>query len=68
MKYKKYDLESYQIYTIETDKFKTCYFEIKFCEDIRNVNLSSRFLLTQLLQYSSLKYLPIRASSSGSRS
>ena len=56
MKYKKYDLESYQIYTIETDKFKTCYFEIKFCEDIRNVNLSSRFLLTQLLQYSSLKY------------
>ena len=56
MKYKKYDLESYQIYTIETDKFKNSSIEIKFCEDIRNVNLSLRFMLNQLLKYSSLKY------------
>ncbi len=56
MKYKKYNLDSYDIYTIQTDKFKNCYMEIRFREDIRHVNLSRRNLLAAAMQYTSLKY------------
>ena len=56
MKYKKYNLDSYDIYTIQTDKFKNCYLEIRFREDIRHVNLTRRHLLARAMQYTSLKY------------
>ena len=56
MKYKKYNLDSYDIYTIQTDKFKNCYIEVRFREDVRNINLSRRNLLAAAMQYTSLKY------------
>lgn len=56
MKYKKYNQNSYDIYTIEKDKFKNCYMEIRFRQDIRHVNVTRRHLLARAMQYSSLKY------------
>lgn len=56
MKYKKYSQDSYDVYTIQTDKFKNCYMEIRFRQDIRNVNLTRRHLLARAMQYTSLKY------------
>lgn len=54
--YKKYDYDSFQILTIQTDKFKNCYMEINFRDDIREINSTRRSFLTDLLVYSSLKY------------
>lgn len=45
MNYKTYKYDTYNIYTIQTDKFKNCYIELNFREDIRDVNLSQRSLL-----------------------
>ena len=56
MKYQKYDMEIYQIYTVKTDKFKNAYIEVNFREDITHVSLAKRFFLTKILQYSTLKY------------
>lgn len=56
MKYQKYDMESYQIYTVKTDKFKNAYIEVNFREDITHVSLAKRFFLTKILQYSTLEY------------
>ena len=56
MKYKKYDLDNVKVFTIETNKCKNCYLEINFRDDIRNVDLSKRYLLAKALEYSSLKY------------
>ncbi|HIR73923.1 TPA: insulinase family protein [Candidatus Ventrenecus avicola] len=56
MKYKKYDLESIQIYTVKTDKFKNCYLEINFRDDIRLVNACQRNFLNSVMLYNSLKY------------
>lgn len=56
MTYKKYDYDSFQIFAIQTDKFKNCYMEVNFRDDIREVNSTRRSFLTELLVYSSLKY------------
>ena len=56
MKYKRYDLGGYQVYTIATDKFKNCYMEINFRQDVKNVSLAKRRLLGKMLAESSLKY------------
>ncbi len=56
MIYKKYNYDSYNIYTITTDRFKNCYMEITFRENIQNVNLSARNLLVNLMGYTSSKY------------
>lgn len=56
MKYKKYDFESFQIFTVKTDKFKNGYLEINFRDDIRNVNACRRNFLNQAMLYNSKKY------------
>lgn len=56
MKYKKYNYDSFQILTIQTDKFKNCYMEVNFRDDIRKINSTRRKFLTDMLVYSSLKY------------
>ncbi len=60
MKYKKYDLENMQIYTVKTDKFKNCYIELNFRDDIRNVDACKRNFLNIAMLYNSLKYPTIR--------
>jgi len=56
MTYKKYDYDSYQIYTIQTDKFKNCYIEVNFRDDVRELNVCQRNFLNNVMVYSSLKY------------
>jgi len=56
MKYKKYDYDGYQIYTIQTDKFKSCYMELIFRDDARKVNATKRNFLTNLMTYTSKAY------------
>ena len=56
MKYKSYDYPSMRILTAKTDKFKNCYIEINFREDIRNVDPASRVFLSQLMVYNSALY------------
>ncbi len=56
MNYKTYKYDTYDIYTIQTDKFKNCYMEINFREDIRNINLSQRSLLGSLMIHTSKNY------------
>ena len=56
MKYKKYDFDSFQVYTVKTDKFKNCYLEINFRDDIRNVNACRRNFLNSVMLYNSKKY------------
>ena len=55
MKYKKYDFESFQIFTVKTDKFKNGYLEINFRDDIRNANACRRNFLNQAMLYNSKK-------------
>lgn len=56
MNYKKINLEGYQIYAIQTDKFKTCYMEVKFRDDVRRVDMTKRNFLLHLLAYTSKSY------------
>ena len=56
MNYKTYKYDTYNIYTIQTDKFKNCYIELNFREDIRDVNLSQRSLLGSLMIHTSKNY------------
>ena len=56
MNYKTYDYDGYQIYTIQTDKFKNCYIEVNFREDARIVNATKRNALVNLLTYTSNSY------------
>ena len=56
MNYKTYKYDTYNIYTIQTDKFKNCYLEINFRDDIRLVNACQRNFLNSVMLYNSLKY------------
>jgi len=56
MKYKIYDYDCYKIFTIKTNKFKNCYLEVNFRDDARNVNLTRRNFLGEMLAYTSKNY------------
>lgn len=56
MEYKKYEFDTYNIYTIKTDKFKNCHLEICFYDNVDVGVLAKRNFLTDMLVQSSLKY------------
>lgn len=56
MEYKEYNANNLHFFAIKTDKFKNCYIEVRFRDDLKNVALSTRFLLIQLMAYTSKKY------------
>lgn len=56
MIYKTYKRNSYNIYTIKTDKFKTCHMEIIFRNNITKEEITKRSLLTEILVENTSKY------------
>lgn len=56
MEYKEFNKNNIRFLTIKTDKFKNGYIEIRFRDNLKNVSLSTRFLLILLLSYTSKKY------------
>ena len=56
MIYKSYKRNSYNIYTIKTDKFKTCHMEIIFRNNITKEEITKRSLLTEILVENTSKY------------
>lgn len=49
MIYKNYNNKTYNIYTIKTDKFKTCHMEIIFRNNINKEDITKRTMLTEIL-------------------
>ena len=56
MTYKVYKNDTYNIYTIKTNKFKTCHMEIIFRNNIEKENVTKRSLITEMLVENSKKY------------
>lgn len=56
MEYKEYKCHSYNIYTMNTDKFKTCKIEIVFRNNVDKMTICKRTLLTEILFESCKKY------------
>ena len=56
MIYKTYNNKSYNIYTIKTNKFKTCHMEIIFRNNIERETITKRGMLTEMLVENSKKY------------
>lgn len=56
MKYKKYEFDTYNIYTIKTDKFKNCHMEITFYDNANKEELGIRNFLVDMLCHSSKNY------------
>lgn len=56
MKYKKYEFDTYNIYTIKTDKFKNCHMEITFYDNAKKETLAIRNFLVDMLCHSSKNY------------
>lgn len=56
MIYKTYKANTYNIYTIKTDKFKTCHMEIVFRNNIDKNDITLRSVLTEMLVENTKKY------------
>jgi len=56
MKYKKYEFPSFNVYTIKTDKFKSCHLEIVYRDNFNKDEFLKRSLLGDILTISSKKY------------
>ena len=56
MEYKVYKNDTYNLYTIKTDKFKTCHLEIIFKKRIKNEEITINNFLGDYLNYTSKKY------------
>ena len=56
MIYKKYNNNSYNLYTVKTDKFKTCEMHIIIYNNIDKDNITKEIVLQELLSYSTKKY------------
>lgn len=56
MIYKTYKNKTYNIYTIKTNKFKTCHMEIIFRNNIEKENITKRNMITELLVENSKKF------------
>ncbi len=56
MKYKRYDLDTYHIHTIKTDKFRNCMMEITLRAPIKKENITKWNFLIDMLAFTSEKY------------
>ncbi len=56
MKYKSYKFDTFNLYTIETDRFKNCHMEITFYDNVDKKTLGMRNFLVEMLTHSSKKY------------
>lgn len=56
MTYKTYNCNSFNVYTIKTDKFKTCHMEIIFNHEVKKEQLCVDSFLTDILAETSNKY------------
>lgn len=56
MKYQKFEMDTYNIYTIKTNKFKNCHMEITFYDNAKKDELALRNFLVDMLCHSSKKY------------
>lgn len=56
MIYKEYKTNTYNIYTVKTNKFKTCHMEIVFRNNIKKNEITKRSLITELLVENSLEF------------
>lgn len=56
MEYKNYKHDTYTLYTIKTDKFKTCHIEIIYKNKIKKEDITILNLLGTYLAYTSKKY------------
>jgi predicted Zn-dependent peptidase len=56
MQYKKYEFDTYNVYTIKTDKFKNCHMEITFYDNAKKEDLGLRSFLVDMLCHSSKNY------------
>ena len=56
MIYKEYKNESYNLYTIKTNKFKTCHMEIIFYDKLDKDRITSTNFLVDMLSYSNKLY------------
>ena len=56
MIYKEYKKSTYNIYTIKTDKFKTCHMEIVFRNNINKSDVTKRSFITEMLVENSNLY------------
>lgn len=58
MKYTKFEYDTFNIYTIKTDKFKNCHVEIIYRDNVDN-DMSAKSFATEMISYSS-KQFPTR--------
>lgn len=56
MKYQKFEMDTYNIYTIKTNKFKNCHMEITFYDNAKKESLALRNFLVDMLCHSSKEY------------
>lgn len=56
MKYKKYEFPSYNVYTVKSDKFKSCHMEIIYRDNFSKEEFLNRLFLSDILSVSSKKY------------
>lgn len=56
MKYKKYEYDSYRIFTIQTDQFKNVHMEVVFQGTAKESKLTEYSFLSEIISFSSLKY------------
>ena len=60
MKQKKYDYDSFQLYTVQLDKFKNCYIEVTFRGDVRECSSCLRNFLANYMTHTTEKNKTIR--------
>ncbi len=56
MEYKTYPFNSFNLYTIKTDKFKNCHLEVVFRRKVQKENIVLRKFLMEILSYSTSDY------------
>ncbi len=54
--YKKYEYDSFRIFTIQTDQFKNCHMEVIFQGDATKQNLTSQSFLSEMISFTSKKF------------
>ena len=56
MKYKKYEFPSFNVYTVKTNKFKSCQMEIIYRDKVTRNDIIERSMLSSIIGVSSKKY------------
>ncbi len=49
MEYKKYEYPSFNIYTVKTNRFKTCHMEIIFKDEVKKDNMMPKVMLSDIM-------------------